>query len=427
MRRARTSTIFALRVRRVGDDPGLRARQRDRLVAEILDRHLREGAGDALADGDEHVHRARLRALRETLCARCDELVGRVAHRREHADDAVALLARGDEPPDDAQQPLDVAHRRAAELHRRRCCSRSALRRDRRHGLEIRSRHRPSVGRAPCGNQCGASDGARPRPASRSCGATSPTPSRARAAARRASAPAASAAPTCTSSTASCPTRSCRSCRATRSSASRPRTARRRRACPVARLDGRRRAATAARGRENLCDGARFTGYTLDGGYAEYAVADERFCSRRSRRATTTQARPAPVRGPDRLPLAAHDRRRRAARPLRLRRVGAPRSRRSRAGRGGACSPSPAPGDDEAPALARSTRRRVGGRLGRGAARGARRGDHLRPGRRARPGGARARSRRAARWSAPASTCPTSRRSRTSSSGASARSARSRT
>lgn len=31
-------------------------------------------------------------------------------------------------------------------------------------------------------------------------------------------------------------------------------------------------------GRENLCDQARFTGYTLDGGYADYAVADERFC-----------------------------------------------------------------------------------------------------------------------------------------------------
>jgi len=31
-------------------------------------------------------------------------------------------------------------------------------------------------------------------------------------------------------------------------------------------------------GRENLCDQARFTGYTLDGGYAEYAAADERFC-----------------------------------------------------------------------------------------------------------------------------------------------------
>lgn len=31
-------------------------------------------------------------------------------------------------------------------------------------------------------------------------------------------------------------------------------------------------------GRENLCDHARFTGYQLDGGYAELAVADERFC-----------------------------------------------------------------------------------------------------------------------------------------------------
>jgi propanol-preferring alcohol dehydrogenase len=30
--------------------------------------------------------------------------------------------------------------------------------------------------------------------------------------------------------------------------------------------------------RENLCQRARFTGYTLDGGYAEYTVADARFC-----------------------------------------------------------------------------------------------------------------------------------------------------
>jgi len=29
---------------------------------------------------------------------------------------------------------------------------------------------------------------------------------------------------------------------------------------------------------ENLCNQARFTGYTLDGGYADYAVADQRFC-----------------------------------------------------------------------------------------------------------------------------------------------------
>ncbi|HET8952705.1 MAG TPA: zinc-dependent alcohol dehydrogenase family protein [Solirubrobacteraceae bacterium] len=31
-------------------------------------------------------------------------------------------------------------------------------------------------------------------------------------------------------------------------------------------------------GRENLCDRARFTGYTLDGGYAEEVVADRRYC-----------------------------------------------------------------------------------------------------------------------------------------------------
>ena len=31
-------------------------------------------------------------------------------------------------------------------------------------------------------------------------------------------------------------------------------------------------------GRENLCDQARFIGYQVDGGYAEYALADQRYC-----------------------------------------------------------------------------------------------------------------------------------------------------
>ena len=31
-------------------------------------------------------------------------------------------------------------------------------------------------------------------------------------------------------------------------------------------------------GRENLCPEARFTGYTLDGGYGEYCIADARYC-----------------------------------------------------------------------------------------------------------------------------------------------------
>lgn len=31
-------------------------------------------------------------------------------------------------------------------------------------------------------------------------------------------------------------------------------------------------------GRENLCEAARFTGYQIDGGYAEYTIADQRYC-----------------------------------------------------------------------------------------------------------------------------------------------------
>jgi propanol-preferring alcohol dehydrogenase len=31
-------------------------------------------------------------------------------------------------------------------------------------------------------------------------------------------------------------------------------------------------------GRENLCEAARFTGYTLDGGYADFTLADQRYC-----------------------------------------------------------------------------------------------------------------------------------------------------
>jgi propanol-preferring alcohol dehydrogenase len=31
-------------------------------------------------------------------------------------------------------------------------------------------------------------------------------------------------------------------------------------------------------GRENLCDRPTFTGYTIDGGYADYLIADQRYC-----------------------------------------------------------------------------------------------------------------------------------------------------
>lgn len=45
-------------------------------------------------------------------------------------------------------------------------------------------------------------------------------------------------------------------------------------------------------GRENLCDRARFTGYTVDGGFAEYAVADARFCFRLPDSCTASEAAP---------------------------------------------------------------------------------------------------------------------------------------
>jgi propanol-preferring alcohol dehydrogenase len=45
-------------------------------------------------------------------------------------------------------------------------------------------------------------------------------------------------------------------------------------------------------GRENLCERARFTGRDIDGGYAQYAVADERFCLELPPGLTDEQAAP---------------------------------------------------------------------------------------------------------------------------------------
>jgi alcohol dehydrogenase, propanol-preferring len=45
-------------------------------------------------------------------------------------------------------------------------------------------------------------------------------------------------------------------------------------------------------GRENLCDRARFTGYNIDGGYADFVVADARFCFRLPDRFTDIAAAP---------------------------------------------------------------------------------------------------------------------------------------
>ena len=110
------------------------------------------------------------------------------------------------------------------------------------------------------------------------------------------STPAASAAPTSTSWTASCRTRSCpldpgpRDRRqvvapAPASRASRSATGS---ACPGSACTCGALRATAARGARTCATDARFTGYTRDGGFAEYAVADERYVLRPARPATPT-------------------------------------------------------------------------------------------------------------------------------------------
>ncbi len=45
-------------------------------------------------------------------------------------------------------------------------------------------------------------------------------------------------------------------------------------------------------GRENLCDRARFTGYQIDGGYAELTVADQRYCFSIDQRYSDVEAAP---------------------------------------------------------------------------------------------------------------------------------------
>ena len=98
MRCGRISSTFA-RVSGVGDDARLRAGERDRSVAEVVDRHCGERARDPLTDRKQHVELARVRTGRSM--GQSDEVVGRPAHRREDADDVVACVARSHEPASD--------------------------------------------------------------------------------------------------------------------------------------------------------------------------------------------------------------------------------------------------------------------------------------------------------------------------------------
>ena len=100
----------------VGHDPGLGAGEADRVVAQVVDRHRAQRARDPLAGRQQHVHLARIGRGRDLFGHR-DQLVGGLPARGEHRDDAMALLAGGNDAPRGALDALRVGHGGAAELH----------------------------------------------------------------------------------------------------------------------------------------------------------------------------------------------------------------------------------------------------------------------------------------------------------------------
>ena len=104
-----------LAVLRVGDDPGLRTGEGDRRDAELLDRHAQQRHRDALTRGEQHVHLPARRALRDVV-GQADQVVGGLAHGRDHDDDLVAGPAGADDVVGDRADAIRIGDRRAAEL-----------------------------------------------------------------------------------------------------------------------------------------------------------------------------------------------------------------------------------------------------------------------------------------------------------------------
>ena len=158
-------------------------------------------------------------------------------------------------------------------------------------------------------------------------------------------------------------------------------------------------AATASAGRRTCASSAAFTGYTMDGGFAEYTLADERFCFPLPEGYPDLRSCPAAVRRADRLPHLPHGRDRMlkhwASTASARRRTSSPRWRNAK---GRQVYAFTRPGDIDAQEFACSqgadwagdSTQLPPGQAGRGA--------DLCPGRRAGPGGAQAPP-RAAVWS----------------------------
>jgi hypothetical protein len=93
----------------VGAHAGLGAGEADRLVAHGVQLHRHEGAGDDLACGQQDVHLAVVRVLVD-LVREVDEVVGRIAHGRDHGDDVVALLLAAHDAFGDSVDAFGVSY-----------------------------------------------------------------------------------------------------------------------------------------------------------------------------------------------------------------------------------------------------------------------------------------------------------------------------
>ena len=99
----------------VGDDPGLRSGERHRGHAEVLDRHAQQRHRDALARGEQHVELAAAGVLGDVV-GEAHEIVGRLAHRRDHDHDVVAGAPRARDVIGDGPDAIRVGDRGPAEL-----------------------------------------------------------------------------------------------------------------------------------------------------------------------------------------------------------------------------------------------------------------------------------------------------------------------
>ena len=99
----------------VGDDPRLRAGERDRRLAAVHDRHAEQRGGDALTGGEQHVHLAFGR-VRGHVVGEALEVVGGLAHRRNHHDDVVAVAPGAHDVVGDGPDAVGIGHRRTTEF-----------------------------------------------------------------------------------------------------------------------------------------------------------------------------------------------------------------------------------------------------------------------------------------------------------------------